>query len=59
MVGALIIIGLCYLGLLACGIMLFIDTVRAKKFRKKNSKILGKLLEYPLTNSTKCDIICM
>ena len=38
MVGALIIIGLCYLGLLACGIMLFIDTLRAKKFAKESKK---------------------
>lgn len=38
MVGALIMIGLCYLGLLACGTMLFIDTLRAKKFAKQTQK---------------------
>lgn len=38
MMGALVIIGLCYLGLLACGIMLFVDDIRAKKFAKKIQK---------------------
>ena len=38
MVGALIIIGLFYLGLLFCGIVLFIDTLRAKKFAKETKK---------------------
>lgn len=38
MMGALVIIGLCYLGLLACGIMLFVDDIRAKKFTKKIQK---------------------
>ena len=57
MIGALIIIGLCYLGLLACGIVLFVDDIRAKKFAKKNSKILGKLSQNPLTISRYCGII--
>lgn len=35
MVGALAIIGLCYLGLLACGIMLLVDDVRERKWRKR------------------------
>jgi hypothetical protein len=35
MTGALIIIGLCYLGLLACGIMLLADGVRERKWRKR------------------------
>lgn len=38
MVGALIIIGICYLGLLACGIMLLVDDVRARKHAKKTKK---------------------
>ena len=38
MIGALVIIGLCYLGLLVCGIMLFIDTIEAKKFAKQTQK---------------------
>ena len=38
MIGALIIIGSCYLGLLACGIMLLTDDIRAKKFAKKTQK---------------------
>ena len=35
MVGALTIIGLCYLGLLACGIVLLVDGVREHKWRKR------------------------
>ncbi len=35
MIGALIIIGLCYLGLLACGIMLLVDGVRERKWKKR------------------------
>lgn len=35
MIGALIILGLCYLGLLACGIMLLIDDIREYKWRKR------------------------
>ena len=35
MVGALVIIGLCYLGLLACGIMLLVDDMRERKWRKR------------------------
>jgi hypothetical protein len=35
MIGALIIIGLCYLGLLACGIILLIDDVKERKWRKR------------------------
>jgi hypothetical protein len=38
MVGALVMIGICYLGLLACGIVLFIDTVKATKFAKKTKE---------------------
>lgn len=38
MVGALVIIGICYLGLLACGIMLLVDDVRARKHAKKTKK---------------------
>ena len=38
MVGALVIIGICYLGLLACGIALFIDDLSAKKFAKKTKE---------------------
>ena len=30
--------GFCFLGLLACGIMLFIDTIRAKKSAKKTQE---------------------
>lgn len=35
MIGALIIFGLCYLGLLACGIMLLVDGIREHKWRKR------------------------
>lgn len=38
MAGALILIGICYLGLLACGIALCIDDVKAKKFAKQTKK---------------------
>ena len=38
MVGALIIIGLCYFGLFACGIVLFVDDLQVKKFAKKIQK---------------------
>lgn len=38
MTGVLIIIGLCYLALLGCGIILLIDTVKAEKFAKKTQK---------------------
>ena len=38
MVGALVIIGICYLGLLACGIMLLVDDVRARKHAKKTKE---------------------
>lgn len=34
MVGVLVMIGLCYLGLLACGIMLLVDDIRERKWRK-------------------------
>ena len=47
MVGVLIIFGLCYLGLLACGIMLFVDDIRAKKFTKK-VKNFGRIFGIPL-----------
>lgn len=47
MVGALIMIGLCYLGLLACGIMLFIDTLEAKKFAKKTQKFWENFWKTP------------
>ena len=43
MIGALIIIGLCYLGLLACGIMLLVDGIRARKFAKKTQKFWEKI----------------
>lgn len=42
MMGALIIIGLCYLGLLACGIMLLVDGVRERKRRKRMKERWGK-----------------
>lgn len=35
MIGALIIFGLCYLGLLACGIVLLVEDVRERKWRKR------------------------
>ena len=35
MIGALIIFCLCYLGLLACGIMLLVDDVREHKWKKR------------------------
>lgn len=35
MVGVLIILGLCYLGLLACGIMLLVDDIKTYKWRKR------------------------
>ena len=38
MTGVLIIIGLCYLGLLACGIILLVDDIRARQFAKKTQK---------------------
>lgn len=47
MIGALIIIGLCYLGLLACGIMLFVDDIRAKKFAKKTQKFWENFRKTP------------
>jgi hypothetical protein len=42
MIGALIIFGLCFLGLLACGIVLIVDDIEAKKFAKK-LKNFGKI----------------
>ena len=47
MVVALIIIGFCYLGLLVCGIMLFIDTIRAKKFAKQTQKFWENFWKTP------------
>ena len=47
MVGALVIIGICYLGLLACGIMLFIDDLRAKKFAKKTQEFWKNFWKTP------------
>ena len=35
MIGVLIVIGLCYLGLLACGIMAIVDDVRIYEWRKR------------------------
>ena len=35
MVVVLIVIGLCYLGLLACGIMAIVDDIRIYKWRKR------------------------
>ena len=46
MVGALIIIGLCYLGLLACGVILLVDDIRAKKFAKKSQKFWENLKNF-------------
>lgn len=42
MIGALIIIGLCYLGLAACGIVLLVDDVRERKWRKRMKKRWGE-----------------
>ena len=47
MIGAWIIFGLCYLGLLACGVMLFIDTIRAKKFAKQTQKFWENFWQTP------------
>ena len=38
MVAIFIMFGFCFLGLLACGIMLFVDDLRAKKFAKQTQK---------------------
>ena len=38
MIGVLIISGLCFLGLLACGIMLIVDDIEAKNFAKKTQE---------------------
>lgn len=35
MIGALVMIGLCYLGLLACGIVFLIDDIKDYKWRKR------------------------
>lgn len=47
MIIALIIIGFCYLGLLACGIMLFVDTIKAKKFAKQCQKFWENFQKTP------------
>jgi hypothetical protein len=47
MIGVLVIFGLCFLGLLACGIMLFIDTLRAKKCAKKTQKFWENFWQTP------------
>lgn len=52
MVGVLIIIGLCYLGLLACGIMLFVDIIRERKWRRKRMKEI-KVYRYNADNIFK------
>ena len=38
MVGAWICLGLCYLGLLACGIILLVDTIQVHKWNKEHNK---------------------
>lgn len=38
MTGVLIILGLCYLGLAACGIILLVDDIRVYKWRKQMKK---------------------
>ena len=38
MIGVLICIGICYLGLLFCGIILLIDTIRYRKWKKEWNK---------------------
>ena len=40
-------IGFCFLGLLACGIMLFIDTIREKKFIKETQKFWENFWQTP------------
>ena len=51
MIGGIIIIiigiGFCFLGLLACGIMLFIDTIREKKFIKETQKFWENFWQTP------------
>jgi hypothetical protein len=47
MIGVLIIIGIDFLGLLACGIILFIDDLRAKKFAKKTQKFWENFWQTP------------
>ena len=44
MIGVLIIIGLCFLGLLYCGIILIVDDIRAKKFAKKTQEFWENFL---------------
>jgi hypothetical protein len=40
-------IGFCFLGLLACGIMLFIDTLKEKKFIKETQKFWENFWQTP------------
>ena len=51
MVGVLIIIGLCYLGLLACGIILLVDGVREHKWKKRRKEV--KVYRYNADNIFK------
>ena len=43
----MILLGLCFLGLLACGIMLFIDTIRVKKFAKQTQEFWENFWQTP------------
>ena len=50
MIGIIMIIiglGFCFLGLLACGIMLFVDTLREKKFAKETQKFWENFWQTP------------
>ena len=40
-------LGFCFLGLLACGIMLFIDTLKEKKFAKETQKFWKNFWKTP------------
>ena len=50
MIGIMIIcfgLGFCFLGLLVCGIMLFLDTLREKKFAKETQKFWDNFWQTP------------
>ena len=47
MIGVLIIFGLCFLGLLACGIILIITDIEAKKFAKKTKEFWENFWQTP------------
>jgi hypothetical protein len=42
MIGALVLIGICYLGLLACGIILLVDDIKEYKWRKRRKERQNK-----------------